>query len=551
MSHRMSFPKKTFLHLTFCLALACGLTGCAEPSEEIVAVVGEVEIGAGQVEEFAAALDEALRSKESGGGARREYVGTLVGEELLVMEGRARGLDKEPGFQEDLERRFRQKVVSNYHRDRLGPAIRVSDEEVREQFVSRGYNSLKELSRIVVGTLEEAEDLHRQLQQGARFDSLARVHSLDRSTAPQGGLLGRITWPEAERAGIRQYVFTALAPGEMSSPVELAEVFQLVRCSWEGEGDFAPYRVQLHRELVREKFTIAHKALVESLKVAFDLRPEPGSLDVLIGKDPGESLTEGEAATLLYTYSGGTITAGDYVRIFRLARKPPALGDSARVISAARKVAANALIWQAARDAGYSTSEEMVSWRQRKVRDLLIQALRRIEATEKIVVTDDEVNRYYEEHPGDFRRPTQMLLDEILLETRDEAGEVRRRLEAGETFAGLAPLTRRPQGPEFHLHSYETPLYGDLVKEAAAAGLNQLVGPLKVKGGYSVFRVRERSGGEQRSLEEEAPRIRGILNMIRREELFNGFIEELRVRYADEIRIDEAALSRIRLPGEG
>ena len=39
--------------------------------------------------------------------------------------------------------------------------------------------------------------------------------------------------------------------------------------------------------------------------------------------------------------------------------------------------------------------------------------------------------------------------------------------------------------------------------------------------------------------------------MIRREELFNGFIEELKVRYADEIRIDEAALSTIRLPGEG
>ena len=543
--------RNIWLPLICFLALGWGMAGCGESSEEIVAVVGDLEISAGEVERFAGALDEALRSKESGDAARREYVRTLVGEELLVMEGRARGLDKEPGFQDDLERRFRQKVVSNYHRDRLGPAVEVSDAEIREQFVSRGYNRLKELSRIVVGTLEEAEALHRKLQQGARFDSLARMHSLDRSTAPQGGLLGRITWPEAERAGIPQYVFAALAPGEVSTPVELAEVYQLIQSSGEGEGDIAPYRARLHRELVREKFTIAHKALVESLKVALELQPKPGSLDVLIGKAPGESLTEEEAATPLYTYSGGAITAGDYVRIFRLARKPPALGDSARVVAAARKVAANALIWQAARDAGFATREEMVSWRQRKVRDLLIQALRRIEATEKIVVTDDEVERYYEEHPGDFRRPTEMLLEEILLETRDEAEEVRRRLEAGETFADLAPLTRRPQGPEFHLHSYEAPLYGDLVPEAAAAGLHQLAGPLKVKGGYSVFRVNERSGGEQRSLEEEAPRIRGILNMIRREELFTGFIEELRVRYAGEIRIDEAVLSRIRLPGEG
>ena len=547
----MSRPRRTCLPLTVCLAAAGGLTACGEPPETIVAVVGEVEIGVGEVERFAARLDETLRSKESGGAARREYVDALVGEELLVMEGRARGLDREPGFEDDLERSFRQKVVSNYHRDRLGPAVEVSEAEVREEFGRRGYNRLKELSRIVVATLEEAEALHRQLRQGARFDSLARAHSLDRSTAPQGGLLGRITWPEAERAGIRQYVFTALGPGELSSPVELAEVYQLVRCSWEGEGDFAPYRVQLHRELVREKFTLAHNALVESLRVALDLRPQPGSLDVLIAKTPGESLSEDEAATPLYTFTGGAITAGDYIRIFELAKKPPALGDSARVIAAARKVAANALVWQAARGAGYPAREEMVSWRQRKERDLLIQALRRSEATEKILVTDAEVKQYYEEHPGAFRRPVQVWLDEILVETREEAEEVRGRLEAGESFADLAALTLRGEGTELHLHSYEAPAYGDLVPQAAAAAIGQLAGPLKVRGGWSVFRVRERSGGEQRSLEQETPRIRGILNMIRREELFNGFIAELRVRYAGEIRIDEAALSLIRLPGEG
>lgn len=547
----MSCRRRTCLALTICLAVSGGLTGCGDPPEEIVAVVGEVEISAGEVERFAAGLDEVLRSKESGDAARREYAEALVGEELLVMEGRSRGLDQVPGFEADLERRFRQKVVSNYHRDRLGPAVQVSEAEIREEFVRRGYNRLKELSRIVVATLEEAEALHRKLEQGARFDSLARVHSLDKSTAPQGGLLGRITWPEAERAGIRQFVFTALSPGELSSPVELAEVYQLVQCSWEGEGGINPYRGQLYRELVREKFTLAHNALVESLRVALDLQPQPGSLDVLIARAPGENLTDEEAATPLYTYTGGTITAGDYIRIFELAKKPPALGDSARVVGAARKVAANALIWQAARGAGYDTREEMISWRQRKERDLLIQALRRIEATGKIVVTDDEVEQYYEEHSGDFRRPVQVWLDEILVETREEAEEVRRRLQAGETFADLAALTRRGEGTELHLHSYEAPVYGDLVPEAAAAAIDQLVGPMRVKGGYSVFRVRERSGGEQRSLEQEAPRIRGILNMIRREELFNGFIEKLKVRYAEDIRIDEAAISRIRLPEEG
>ena len=88
--------RNTWLPLICFLALGWGMAGCGEFSEEIVAVVGEVEISAGEVERFAGALDEALRSKESGDAARREYVRTLVGEELLVMEGRRAASTRSP-----------------------------------------------------------------------------------------------------------------------------------------------------------------------------------------------------------------------------------------------------------------------------------------------------------------------------------------------------------------------------------------------------------------------------------------------------------------------
>ena len=551
----MSWKSTNRIALAWVVALVGAHVSCGEsPSEEIVAVVGEARITIGEVELFVSELSPALRSQESGDAARRDYVESLVSEHLLVTEARARGLDQQAEFLDDLERRFREKVVSNYHRDKLGPAIGVSEDEIQDHFVRHGYDRIAELGRIVVATLEEAEALHRELARGAPFDSLARVHSLDERTAPQGGLLGRLTWPEAERGGIPRYVFAALKPGEVSAPLELAEVFQLIRCSGEGEANISAFRAQLHREISREKFTLAHNALVESLTVASDLQVQPAGLGVLIGKSQGQSLNDDEAETPLYTYAGGRVTAGDYMRIFHQAKKPPALGDSVRVVRSARKLAANVLIWEAAKDGGYPTRDDLVLWRQRKERDLLIGALRRIEATEKIVVSDSAVEQYFEEHRSDFRQPRQMWVDEILLESREEAEDVRRRLQAGESFAELAPLTIRHGGVEsearLHLHSYETPAYGDLVPEAADAELNQLMGPLKVKGGYSVFRVNERGGGQSRSLEEASPRIRGMLNMIQREQLFDGLIDQLRERYAGEITISEAVLSRIQLPGE-
>ena len=102
------------------------------------------------------------------------------------------------------------------------------------------------------------------------------------------------------------------------------------------------------------------------------------------------------------------------------------------------------------------------------------------------------------------------------------------------------------------MHSFETPVYGEALMQAVAgASPGDLVGPLQVKGGFSVFRLNDMGGGEMPTREDADGRIRGILTIVKREALFNDYLDGIMRKYAARIRIDEEVLARLTLPGEG
>ena len=141
-----------------------------------------------------------------------------------------------------------------------------------------------------------------------------------------------------------------------------------------------------------------------------------------------------------------------------------------------------------------------------------------------------------------------------MVDDLDQANELRRRLDGGETIADLSHLTQRHAGAEnrgsLHVHSYQKAIYGNLVDHAMQAELGQLVGPVQVKDGYSVFRAKERNSGQMQSFETVSKRIEAILRVVEQEKRFNELVDELREQYADQVRIVEEALPQIRLPAQ-
>ena len=549
---------------SLCLGLGWVLLGCAAqeqaPANPVVAQVGDESIYKKDVEELIASLGPGLRSKESGDAARRDYLQSLIDQKLLVLAARARDLDKTQAFDEQLAARFREKVINTYQARTVYTRIEITDEKMRQRFDQGQYQREKSLSRLVVDSLEDAREIRRQIAQGVALDSLAKAYSRDGRTPPRGGHLGYLNRVGAVQAGIAPQVFVALSPGAVSEVVLVDGGFELIYCADEREAEFAKYREELYRSMWREEFVAQHRALLEEQASILDLRPVSAGLAVLVDKDAKAatypSLSAAESSTPLFAYNGGQITVGDYIDSFRQAEEQPALGDSVQVIRAAWKLPIpKAMVWEAAKSAGYLDSEEMRLWKQRKAEQLLIMALRQVEISDRVVIEDEAIAQYYEDHREHFRTPVEIYIEEILVDDFDRAKELRQRLDQGETIADLAYLSTRygavASKGKVHLHSYEKILYGEqLMSAALEAKLGELVGPVAVKGGHSIFRVNDRAGGQMRSLEYEHERIGAILRLIEVEQRFNQLVAQLREEYADQVQIFAEKLPQIELPAE-
>lgn len=128
----------------------------------------------------------------------------------------------------DLERSERTQLEI---RGILAPTVHPTDEDLRSYFTANqdryGQPEEVRVQHILVASEAEADDVKRQLDQGADFSELAKKYSLDAQTKDRGGELGWIakgqTDPAFEAAAF------ALEPGETSDPVETAYGWHVIR----------------------------------------------------------------------------------------------------------------------------------------------------------------------------------------------------------------------------------------------------------------------------------------------------------------------------------
>ena len=550
------------------LALSWALSACTSPDQPpaalqppptpqiAVAQVGSDSIFAVEVERLIASLGPGLKSKESGDAARRDYLQTLIDQKLLAHAARAHGLDTVLTFENKLAWKFREKVINTYQGVKVNARIEISDEELEALFVAGDFQREKHLLRLLVKTRDQAVELRQQIATASDFASLARAHSLDLQSAEHGGDLGYLNRVGAANHGIPAQVFANLAPGSLSEILPLSKNYQLIFCTAERRADFAQYRRDLYKDVWKERFVAEHQALIEELATSLNLRLHSAGLAVLMAQDPAvepyPTLAPKEGAAPLFIFDGGRITATHYIESFRRSGQVPALGDSLQIIRAAWKLPIpKSLVWHAAKEAGHTDSPAMRYWKQRKTEEMLILALRQRAIGDKITITDAAVAQYYQDNREQFRTPVEMWLDELLVADHDQAKALRQRLDRGETIADLAALSQRHGGPEgrgkIHLHSYQKAIYGALVDHALTAEINALVGPVAVPDGYSIFRLKERSGGEIAPLQAVHKRIAAILRVIEQERRFNELVARYREEYADQVHIFEEAIPQIQL----
>ena len=125
------------------------LLGCA-PDEVVLAKIADSEITEAELEQFVARLPKHLHSDEQGIAADREYLESMIDQELLLLEAKNRGLDTTAALVQQMEDAVRRRLALRYQREVIASKIDIGPKEIERAFHDMGFDRERLLNRIVV-----------------------------------------------------------------------------------------------------------------------------------------------------------------------------------------------------------------------------------------------------------------------------------------------------------------------------------------------------------------------------------------------------------------
>lgn len=528
------------------LSVLC--TGCADDENNLaVAQVADRTITARDVRDFIEKLPEHGTGKGVDAGQEKDHLQTMIAMELLLIQARHEGIETNPAFLSKMKRARTAKLVRVFEQ-RAIDAIAIDEKGIEDYIERMSLNRAIRLGDIKVADQETAQAVLREIRQGADFAEVARMRSTDRVTSVRGGDIGRYAMREQMIPLLAESLFS-LAVGSVSDPIRIGGGYSIFKILNGTTVELDPrQRMSAAKGLEREKFQAARDSIVAELREKYRLELDREGLAVVVEalQHGTSAASEDPSTVVLYRYDGGEITAADLLDVVR-SRKGNVLAtlkDGEQVLSfAVEYVVPDIMILEAAVRGGIDHEEEISAWLKNQGKQLMTRGLRAKVLQERVKITEDEVRQYYEAHADNYLHPEKTEVQEILVETRPLAIDLKQRIEEeGALFRDLArvhsirSLEVRDEEGKFHVHRHESAQFGGFVEVAAEAEIGELTGPVKVREGYSIFRVLSRDRRRE-SFSEANLRVRSQLKRERRREAFNAFVEELRKRYESEVTI--------------
>ena len=163
-------------------------------------------------------------------------------------------------------------------------------------------------------------------------------------------------------------------------------------------------------------------------------------------------------------------------------------------------------------------------------------------------VTFEEINRYYETHRNEFKRPMMVKFRQIVTRTKEEAEDIRKRLNKGENMDDLArqySITPEAEmGGEVGWVS-KGDLHESMEKPIFALPVGRISQITKTSYGYHIFEVQSKRAEGLKSLYEAMDEIESILFLGKQEAFYERWLIQLRGLFP--VRVDKDLLATLEL----
>ncbi|MBI4531049.1 MAG: peptidylprolyl isomerase [Candidatus Latescibacteria bacterium] len=534
MNRRISLP---------ILFLAVLLSGCGNAQDRAVVTVAGKRLTVKDLNLLAGKLlGENPRKGMDSLIVKRQIVDAFIARELLVLEGEARHLDRDEQIAGELQKLERELLIrAVYDKDVLNRNIEVMEQEIADLYGEWGSGEEVRASHILCRTEEEANSLLDELRRGVSFEEVAKKRSIHAQSAITGGDMGYMR-KELLLSELRDQVWP-LGIGKLyPHPLKSKLGYHLIKVTDHRTVPLDSMRTVLTGEIERRKRDALKAAYDEVLRKRYTFRWHDDVALLLVNRHG--AVSAGDSSKIIADWTGGQITVAEYLKRLRhFGGVKRALADTSRAKDTGERVTFDDLLITEARRKGYTKDETIVEELNRKKAALFGQKLFEIEVEKKTPVTEESLRSFYDVHRTNYRMPPSVSLREILVDDRALADSLKSLVLAGAAMDDLARkyserLGTRENGGRLGPLNERTPGLSELARYALKAEPGVIQGPVPASGGFSIFKVIDRSGERTATLEEAQEIVR--TDMLDR--AMDRFIASLRTKYASQIRVNEKGL---------
>ena len=257
MLHPWRLPRgqKTHRPLRDLSACCSSSSAVAARDDPVLAKVGDTEITASQLDVFVGRVSLDLLSDEEGVEADRDYLESMIDQELLVQEARSRGLDTSSVVTHQLEAAVRHRFYQRYLGEFVNPKIAITPTEIERAFHDMGFDRERLVSRILLnGTEMEARAVLAQIEEGRPFADVLEEHGDSDPLADDSGKISWVGVTSLKKLRIPPDEFRSLSLNEPLLIKLSPGVWGIVRFEEDREANIQHYQGDLIKILRQEEW---------------------------------------------------------------------------------------------------------------------------------------------------------------------------------------------------------------------------------------------------------------------------------------------------------
>ena len=490
--------------------------------------------------------------------ARRQMIDNMVNEVLLLKVEDNQHILQDPEFINKKEQIWKEVLLAFYKEKEVYQKIDVSDEELREEFVR--VNEQISARHLYASNKEEADQLFAQLMEGFTFDQLAPLVFTDKKLANNGGNLGYFGWgdmdPDFEEAAF------SLKIGEISNPVRTAYGYSIIKVEDRfrnpilTEDEFNRKKASLLRLVRIRKSSQMKRSVTASIAEETDIRIEESALKEMMNiiSNTDQQVLKGSDGTndlkqdfIVLTSNAGSMTIDQAIEEIQ---KLPAstrskIRNTEHLRAALRGIVVQKELIKRSVEKGYDKDEQFLEKYEKWVATNLIEQKYQ-DIYQAIEIPESEIITYYEKHQKEFVRETQIQVQDIIVLSKSDAGNIINELQRGKNFTELArKYSLRKDVEQTVGVSPLVPLsrFGEFEETFKNAPLNQVIGPFEINNFYMIARVIAREEQRPLTFEEVREGIQAVLKQEQRSKSIQDYLDNLRSQHT--ITIDEDRVASI------